>query len=107
MTHREKFEALIKERFGDCISLAICKNSDGDYAQWSAQVAWFAYQAALASQQPADDGWIEWAGGEDPSDMLVDVKFRDGDTSRDNASAFIWGHCDDEYDIIAYRVVKS
>lgn len=47
---RENFETVMKERFGDCISFAICKNSDGDYLNWDAQVAWVAWQSARESK---------------------------------------------------------
>ncbi|MFU0948566.1 hypothetical protein ACM26Q_23030 [Kluyvera ascorbata] len=46
MTTREQFEQTIKARFGDLIDYRVCKNSDGEYMAWDAQVAWWAWQAA-------------------------------------------------------------
>lgn len=48
---RDNFEAAMRQRFGNSISFAICKNSDGDYLNWDAQVAWFAWQAAKEMNQ--------------------------------------------------------
>lgn len=111
MTDREKFEALIKSKFDNLVSLSRAANGDGEYCNWDAQVAWFAYQSALASQQPADEGWIEWNGGECPvgKNQGVEVKLRGGygDQFYDNAASYFeWSHNGLGMDIIAYRVVK-
>ena len=58
--------------------------------------------------KPNDDGWIEWAGGENPAPgKRVNVKFRDGKISDDKEKSelWIWDHADLKSDIIAYRVV--
>lgn len=44
----EAFERSIRDRFGDLVNLNTCKNSDGDYMSWDAQVASYAWQAAQA-----------------------------------------------------------
>lgn len=60
--------------------------------------------------------WIDWAGGECPvpPETIVEVKFRDGDeTGPYNARLWgvhgklsNWDHAGEDYDIIAYRIVK-
>lgn len=60
---------------------------------------------------PADDGWIEWAGGECPVgvEQMVEVRWRDRATDIDLAGFYDWFVQNGEYsasDIIAYRVVK-
>lgn len=107
MTDRDKFEAWLlpieeEMRQRGCGLPAVA----GVYFDM-----WKAYQAALSSQQPADDGWIEWAGGECPvgQNQGVDVKLRGGygDHFYGNpASYFEWSHNGLGLDIIAYRVVK-
>lgn len=67
-------------------------------------------EMALASQQPADDGWIEWAGGISPvaDDVMVELRLRNGEIDQNIAYWVDWFHSKptDELDIIAYRVVK-
>ena len=75
----------------------------------------------IAQREPiADDGWIEWNGGDCPvqKGTLVDVKYRDGEEvlnlkalEIDNgygsdASWAFWKHCMSLTDIIAYRLSK-
>lgn len=48
---RQKFEVVIRDRFGDLVDLRICGNGDGEYVAWDAQVAYHAWQAALSSKQ--------------------------------------------------------
>ncbi len=74
----------------------------------------------LAKPQPdtnrqADDGWIEWRGGECPvSDKtLVEVKYRYGELKEANlAECYEWNHGWHDRpttyaDIIAYRVIEN
>lgn len=79
---------------------------------------WMPLPAPPALQPSTDphtenDGWIEWGGGEQPvpSSTPVEIKFRCGETSRNN-SAGVWrwdwepddpGH----YEIVAYRVIEN
>ena len=63
-------------------------------------------EAALAAPQPADDGWIPWAGGARPVDTTVVVKFRSGGIGMDHACIYNWRHINDPVDIVAYRVVQ-
>ena len=71
-------------------------------------------EATLAAPQPADDGWIPWAGGACPVEVgtRVDVRYRDGWEGDGLASKWRWHHATQEssdvkgLDIIAYRVVK-
>lgn len=114
MKCQNDFEAHIRSLGGDYNLLKV-----GDvYIDVETQIEWRtwqkAWQAALASQQPADDGWIEWAGGVQPvaDDVMVEVLDKDRRISCiHGASAFRWQHGahgegNDGYDIIAYRVVK-
>lgn len=66
----------------------------------------------------ADDGWIEWTGGECPvePETRVDVVFRDGAQWDSyfaghlddlDATMSCWRHTADDGDIIAYRVVRA
>ena len=63
-------------------------------------------EAILAAPQPADDGWIPWAGGERPVDTIVVVKLRNGGIIMNFACIYDWRHINDPVDIVAYRVVK-
>ena len=57
----------------------------------------------------SDIEWIEWAGGECPVDVNVDVevRLRGGGTNEMSAMSFDWYHVsyDAESDIVAYRVL--
>ena len=101
MTDREKFEVWFTEYTGYPVN----EHPSANVVEMMRQ----AWQAALASQQPADDGWVEWAGGECPvrADAIVDVKWSGGNQS-DFGKAYYWSweHYDYEDNIIAYRVVK-
>lgn len=83
-----------------------------DYADEELSGLWKAWRAALDSQQPADDGWIEWAGSYENEPVAehtpVNVKYRDGSVSAGFSTSFTWGHRPNKpsWDIIAYRVVK-
>ncbi len=113
MTNREKFEAWYSDFSGQAPEWVLSQR-DGDRYRVGKYVQgyWLCYQAALASQQPADDGWIDWKGGECPVDGNADVeiKFRDGCLGGmiRKAGGYYWGRSNAEYDsdIIAYRVVK-
>ena len=48
---RERFESVIREKFGDLVNLRLCANGDGEYFAWDAQVAYHVWQAALSSKQ--------------------------------------------------------
>ncbi len=95
MTDREKFEAWLK--------------STGQNPAYATKRGyWEIWQAALASQQPADDGWVEWKGGEFPlpKDRAVEFQLRSGSRGEGVAENYWWHHEGGDYDIIAYRVVK-
>lgn len=114
MTGREKFEAWARAKTGlmlDRTAYPMTADEDQQYLDHDANLAFMAWQAALASQQPADDGWIYWEGGDCPvgQNQGVEVKLRGGcgDQFYDNpASYFEWSHNGLGMDIIAYRVVK-
>lgn len=78
--------------------------------------------SALSGAHQAQDGWIEWNGGEEkpfPGDPLVDVRFRplEGEAPGEDTVLGIhaskvswdgvngWKHYGTAGDIIAYRVV--
>jgi len=97
MTDREKFEAWFRA------------NEQSELRKSCAEGwAYFIWQAALASQQPADDGWIEWSGGDCPvfAYSLVETKWSSGAIVEDCAGEFDWSFEDGSCNIIAYRVVK-
>ena len=59
----------------------------------------------------ADDGWIEWHGGECPvpAGALVYVRFRNGvvgGLSGERVREYGWDHEGAVYDIVAYRISK-
>lgn len=66
-------------------------------------------EATLAAPQPADDGWIPWAGGECPVERraVVMVKGKNGEVDTDKAHFYDWHHTGSSLDIIAYRVAMS
>lgn len=74
-----------------------------------------AYLAALSSNPPEDDGWIEWKGGGMPVDdySLVDVELRKGIEVCGLVAGVLdapvswWEHTGKGVDIIAYRVVSA
>ncbi len=105
MTDREKFEAWYQSVGG-----SVNRTADEKYTTERARLAWWSWQAAIASQQPADDGWIEWGGdisvNEQPVSGMVEITYRNGVISKANAAVRFWGHEGIESDIIAYRVVK-
>ena len=117
MTDREKFEAWYLEHWKSAggwaasqtpADVAAMRGDDGEYIGGYITGCWHGWQAALASQQPADDDWIKWVGGECPvaGDVMVEVKLSGGVEAKDLASEFYWHNCIGPGDIIAYRVVK-
>lgn len=107
MTDRNKFEAYfepIAEGMKKCGigAVGIARRKDNQWQGW---------QAALASQQSPDDGWIEWGGGECPvdADSLVNVKYEGGGEDMESRPAKIYDWSSNKdfcYPITAYRVVK-
>jgi hypothetical protein len=67
-------------------------------------------ETPLPEIENADDGWIEWTGGECPlpDGTPNQVKFRDGDISGIDSSpeTWQWHHTGSQADIIAYKIVK-
>lgn len=61
----------------------------------------------LAEDRPADDGWIEWGGGECPllKDARVRVKTRAGMEIEGFVGAANWNQYNHGSDIIAYRLI--
>ncbi len=109
MTDREKFEAWYSDFSGQTPEWVLSQR-DGDRYRVGKYVQgyWLCYQAALASQQPADDVWIEWKSGECPVDLDANVEVRFSGAWDGNARAgnLFWLHDGGSADIIAYRVVK-
>lgn len=56
--------------------------------------------------KPADDGWIEWHGGDRPvaADCEVEIGFRERYTARGPAGNIKWEHFGRDSDIMRYRV---
>ena len=77
-------------------------------------------EARLASMNHPESDWIEWGGGDEcPLEIgtIIDAKYRDGfvekrvpageySYSPDSRAAKDWRHTGNDYDIIAYRIVK-
>ena len=110
MTDREKFEQEWQKVMGTPASVLERMRVGDKYKHTThdfLNAAYAIWQAALASQQPADDGWIEWAGGDCPEVApFLEVKKNDGTFDTGYPSYFEWDHIGDLSDIIAYRVVK-
>jgi hypothetical protein len=56
-----------------------------------------------------DDGWIEWHGGECPTDGFEEVDFmtRDGTLyERELAETVLWEHENKHYDTVAWRFAR-
>lgn len=63
-------------------------------------------QRLQALTKPADDGWVEWNGGNRPvaAGCEVEIVCRDGSTRDACARIFDWLHRGEEGDIVRYRV---
>ncbi|QHJ81462.1 MAG: hypothetical protein [Bacteriophage sp.] len=111
INEQQRAEAAEAQRAGAedrCRIMFDAKNHWADRAR-AAEARVLELEALLTSQQPADDGWIEWAGGELPVDFncAVEVKLRSGSSYGGwMAKNFNWNHTGAGLDIIAYRVVK-
>lgn len=88
---------MVNDREGPYVKYDAYKELEAELEQLRQQVA------ALA-----DDGWIEWGGGECPvhGSTVVEAKFVDGYQNEYDACVLGWGRNNDNADIIAYRVVK-
>ena len=58
--------------------------------------------------KPADDGWVEWNGGNRPvaAHCEVEIVCREGSTSVACAYRFDWTHRGHNTDIVRYRVCE-
>lgn len=56
-----------------------------------------------------NDGWIEWKGGDNPAaGKRIQVQFRKAKTNDAEPSEhYRWYHHQNDYDIIAYRVIEN
>ena len=63
-------------------------------------------QRVQALMKPADDGWVEWHGGNRPvaAARTVEVMFRCGTTREGSALNVSWLHTGAGGDIVRYRV---
>lgn len=66
-------------------------------------------QDVSIDEDPANEGWIPWAGGRGPvgAKTGVQVKDRTGRTCLGAGWEFDWEHAASDYDIIAYRIVRK
>ena len=91
-----------------------------DHAVTVARAAIARAEAALAEPQPDADGWIPWAGGDEPvgRDTPVDLRYRDSEMWPDKlgvpsgychlaSSKPYWRNDGGSCDIIAYRIVRK
>lgn len=83
-----------------CAALASCAYAMAD--------AMLAAREAGKPGKKADDGWIEWNGGERPvhGDAIVEIKTRYFGKDSGKAGQFRWKDMRNASDIIAYRVVQ-
>ena len=65
-------------------------------------------QGVRTLTKPADDGWVEWHGGNRPvaAHCEVEVVFRDGSTRGGCAHHFDWSIAGNIGDIVRYRVCE-
>lgn len=83
----------------------------GDIAWWHGgqDVEWdiIAYRIVEPKAATDDDGWVAWAGGEQPvgDDVKVEVKLNNGKSHSSRANCFLWKHMSNDFYIIAYRIV--
>lgn len=101
-----------------CAHLGTAEASD-DYAtakrKLNALLAWHesvGADPAIGHQRPLNEGggWIEWAGGDRPTgiDVNVDVEIRYGEIAeRVPACDLDWHHRQDDGDIIRYRISRG
>ena len=63
-------------------------------------------QGVQAITKPADDGWIEWHGGDRPvaAHCEVEIGFRERYTAKGPAGNIKWEHFGRDSDIVRYRV---
>ncbi|WP_313677115.1 hypothetical protein [Pantoea vagans] len=80
---------------------------------WDLSIASFkhlqAYRIALPileQQERGEGDWIEWGGGERPV-AKVEVKYRNGQLRNENAGCLRWYHLQNDFDIIAYRIISE
>lgn len=60
----------------------------------------------LEQQERGEGEWIEWGGGERPV-AKVEVKYRNGQLRNENAGCLRWYHLQNDFDIIAYRIIPE
>jgi hypothetical protein len=69
-----------------------------------------AFAEKIKAFEAADnDGWIDWAGGDQPvhDDTIVYYRMRDGSESKALAAYIEFDHIGSQSDIIAYRIHKA
>lgn len=106
----EEMNKLTAEKCRDLVNTFKFIDEQGNLSE----ISGYALQALeialpILEQQPADDGWIEWAGGDCPCDYgsVVEVRLRSGnEREARGALSWEWKHYNSICDIIAYRVVK-
>lgn len=82
------------------------------YPELNDRAAGIVERYSSAAPVEDNDGWIEWGGGECPvpARSLIQIRMRDGaESDARDALAWYWRHdeqCENDGDIIAYRVVK-
>lgn len=82
-----------------------------------AELGWGAPRVVAVASEPANDGWVEWAGGVCPVDLgtRIDTKYRDGDEMFNGeagqfgtkTSEMFWLNECHKNDIVAYRLTPS
>lgn len=116
---KEISQALAWQCFGECRGFSD-RLLPPDEAVSLAKAAIARAEAALAEPQPDADGWIPWAGGDEPvgRDTLVDLRYRYSEMWPDKlgvpsgychleSSEPYWRNDGGSSDIVAYRIVRK
>lgn len=111
---REQFEEWLTSLPG-FEAADIEKREDGKYNYVETEWCWKSWQASrdalpiLEKQEPGEDEWIQWGGGECPvgRDTQVDVKFSGAWGGIRRAGCLFWSHDCGDSDIIAYRIIPE
>jgi len=87
-----------------------CPDLDRTGSWRAGLIAAYPHLRKAMGDDPQDDGWIEWGGGECPvpGDTQVEVMLRSGACLRNQPAKWLdWKKSGHSSDIIAYRIIKD